>query len=315
MRIFVVGAGGAIGVQLLPQLQANGHEVWGMTRSESKRGMIEALGAKAVIGDALDPDSVARAVAEAEPQVIVHEATDLVQFDVRNFEQTFANTNRLRTEGTENLLAAGRAVGIEAFIAQSFAGWPLAREGSMVKDEEAPFASVPPKGMETMFDAICRQEAMVAAATWTRGIVLRYGGFYGPGTSIGLAPEEGEQVAAVRKRMVPIIGKGGGYASMIQISDAAAATVAAIDRGAPGIYNVVDDEPAPASEWVPALAEALGAKPPRHFPRWLARILAGPGITTMMTEGRGASNAKAKRELGWEPEFASWRRGFVEGLA
>lgn len=316
MKIFVVGAGGAIGVQLLPRLQARGHEVVGMTRSESKRAVIEELGARAVIGDALDPDSVARAVAEAEPQVIVHEATALAGvLDVRHFDRTFATTNRLRTEGTSNLLAAGRAVGIEAFVAQSFAGWPLAREGSMVKDEDAPLASPPPKGMESTFGAIKRQEELVTAADWTRGIVLRYGGFYGPGTSIGLEPEEGEQIAAVRKRLLPIIGNGAGYASMIHIADAASGTVAAIERGAPGIYNIVDDEPAPATEWVPVLAEAVGAKPPRRFPRWLARLLAGEAITTLMTEGRGASNAKARRELGWTPQFASWRRGFVEGLA
>jgi nucleoside-diphosphate-sugar epimerase len=316
MRIFVVGAGGAIGAQLVPQLVRGGHQVVGLTRTASKRAAIEALGAKAVIGDALDPDSIAQAVAEAEPQVIVHQATALAgSFDVRHFDRTFATTNRLRTEGTDNLLAAGRAVGIEAFVAQSFAGWPLIREGSMVKDETAPFAERPPKGMEEMFGAIKRQEEKVTAADWTRGIVLRYGGFYGPGTSIGLEPVEGEQIAAVRRRLVPIIGSGAGYASMIHIADAASATVAAIERGAPGIYNVVDDEPAPAAEWIPALAEAVGAKPPRRFPRWFARLLAGEAITTLMIEGRGASNAKARDELGWTPRYASWRRGFVEGLA
>ena len=185
----------------------------------------------------------------------------------------------------------------------------------MVKDETAPFAPQPPKGMEEMFGAIKRLEEKVTAVDWTRGIVLRYGGFYGPGTSIGLEPVEGDQIAAVRKRLVPIIGSGAGYASMIHIADAASATVAAIERGAPGIYNVVDDEPAPATAWIPALAEAVGAKPPRRFPRWFARLLAGDAITTLMTEGRGASNAKARRELGWTPHYASWRRGFVEGLA
>lgn len=224
MRIFVVGAGGAIGIQLVPQLVREGHEVVGLTRTASKRSAIEALGAKAVIGDALDPDSIAQAVAEAEPQVIVHQATALAgEFDVRHFDRTFATTNRLRTEGTDNLLAAGRAVGIEAFVAQSFAGWPLIREGSMVKDETAPFAPQPPKGMEEMLGAIKRQEEKVTAADWMRGIVLRYGGFYGPGTSIGLEPLEGNQIAAVRRRLVPIIGSGAGYASMIHIADAASA--------------------------------------------------------------------------------------------
>ena len=316
MKIFVVGAGGAIGVQLVPQLVRNGHEVVGLTRTASKRDSIEALGAKAVIGDALDPDSIAQAVAEAGPQVIVHQATALDRkFDFRHFDRTFEATNRLRTEGTDNLLAAGRAVGIEAFVAQSFAGWPLVREGSMVKDETAPFAPQPPKGMEQMFGAIKELEAKVTGAGWTRGIVLRYGGFYGPGTSIGLEPEEGDQIVAVRKRMVPIIGSGAGYASMIHIADAASATVAAIERGTPGVYNVVDDEPAPAAEWIPALAEAVGAKPPRRFPAWFARLIAGEAITTLMTEGRGASNAKARRELEWTPRFPSWRDGFVEGLA
>ena len=316
MRIFVVGAGGAIGVQLVPHLVQDGHEVIGLTRTASKRGAVEALGAKAVVGDALDRDSIAQLVAKSEPQVIVHQATSLAgDMDVRHFDRSFATTNRLRTEGTDNLLAAGRAIGIEAFVAQSFAGWPLIREGSMIKDETAPFAPQPPKGMEGMFGAIQRLEEKVTAAAWTRGIVLRYGGFYGPGTSIGLEPVEGDQIAAVRKRMVPIIGGGGGYGSMVHIADAASATVAAIERGAPGVYNVVDDEPAPASEWIPALAEAVGAKPPRRFPRWFARLLAGDAITTLMVEGRGASNAKARRELGWTPRYASWRNGFVEGLA
>lgn len=315
MRIFIVGAGGAIGAHLVPQLKARGHEVTGLTRSEAKRGQIEALGAKAVVGDALDADSVARAVAEAEPQVIVHEATALAgSLDPRHFDRSFALTNRLRTEGTDNLLAAGRAGGIEAFVAQSFAGWPFAREGSMVKDEDAPLVDEPPKGMTETLTAIKSLEAKVTAADWTRGIVLRYGGFYGPGTSIGLQPQEGEQITMARKRMLPIIGDGAGYASLIHIADAASATVAAIERGAAGVYNIVDDEPAPTSEWIPALTQAIGAKPPRHFPRWLARLLAGEAVTTMMTEGRGASNAKAKRELGWSPSFASWRRGFVEGL-
>jgi nucleoside-diphosphate-sugar epimerase len=315
MRIFIVGAGGAIGAQLVPQLLEKGHDVVGLTRSEAKRGKIEALGAKAVVGDALDTDSIAHAVAEAEPQVIVHEATALSgNLDPRHFDRSFALTNRLRTEGTDNLLAAGRAVGIEAFVAQSFAGWPFEREGSMVKDEDAPLIEEPPKGMTEGLTAIKYVEAAVTAADWTRGIVLRYGGFYGPGTSIGLEPEEGEQITMTRKRQLPIIGNGAGYASLIHVHDAASATVAAIEHGAAGIYNVVDDEPAPAKEWIPVLAQAIGAKPPRHLPRWLARLLAGEAITTMMTEGRGASNVKAKRELGWQPSFASWRRGFVEGL-
>jgi nucleoside-diphosphate-sugar epimerase len=314
MKVFVAGAGGAIGPPLVRKLNARGHEVVGMTRSEAKRGGIEALGAKAVVGDVLDPDSVARAVAEAEPQVIVHEATALAgNINIRKFDQSFALTNRLRTEGTDNLLAAGRAVGIEAFVAQSFAGWPAARVGGPIKDESAPFDPNPAHGMENSMAAIRRLEATVTGATWTRGIVLRYGGFYGPGTSLGLNPE-GEQITMARKRMLPVVGNGAGYMSLIHITDAAAATVAAVERGAPGVYNVVDDEPARAGELIPVLAEAIGAKPPRHFPRWLARLLAGEAAVTMMTEARGASNAKAKRELDWTPVFASWRRGFAEGL-
>jgi nucleoside-diphosphate-sugar epimerase len=315
MKIFIAGAGGAIGAQLVPQLLEKGHDVVGLTRSEGKRATIEAFGARAVVGDVLDPDSVASAVAAAAPDVIVHEATSLSgNLNPRHFDRSFALTNRLRTEGTDNLLAAGRAVGIEAFVAQSFAGWPFERVGSMVKDEDAPLVAEPPKGMTEGLAAIKYVEAAVTAANWTRGIVLRYGGFYGPGTSIGLEPEEGEQITMARKRLLPIIGNGAGYASLIHVHDAASATVAAIERGPAGIYNIVDDEPAPTKEWVPVLAEAIGAKPPRRFPRWLGRLLAGEAITTMMTEGRGASNAKAKRELGWSPSFASWRRGFVEGL-
>ena len=267
-----------------------------------------------MIGDALDPDSVARAVAEAEPQAIVHEATALAgSLNLRKFDESFALTNRLRTEGTDNLLAAGRAVGIEAFVAQSFAAGPSAREGGMIKDESDPFDPNPPHGMEQSLAAIQRLEATVTGAAWTRGIVLRYGGFYGPGTSLGLDPE-GEQITMARKRMLPIVGDGGGIMSLIHIADAAAATVAAVERGAPGVYNVVDDDPAPSGEAIPVLAHAIGAKPPRHFPRWVVRLLAGEAVATLMTESRGASNAKARRELGWEPAFASWRRGFAEGL-
>ncbi len=254
MRIFVAGAGGAIGAPLVRQLNARGHEVTGMTRSEAKRGAIEALGAKAVVGDALDPDSVARAVAEAEPQVIVHEATALSgNLTSASSIESFALTNRLRTEGTDNLLAAGRAVGIEAFVAQSFAGWPFAREGGPVKDEYAPLDPHPAQGTEQSWRQSSASRPR-SRADWTRAIVLRYGGFYGPGTSLGLNPE-GEQMTMARKRMLPIIGNGGGVMSVIHIADAAAATVAAIERGAPGIYNVVDDEPAPASECIPYLAQ------------------------------------------------------------
>jgi nucleoside-diphosphate-sugar epimerase len=221
----------------------------------------------------------------------------------------FAVTNRLRTEGTDNLLAAARAVGARKFVAQSYAGWPYAREGAAVKDEEAALDENPLDNAKKTIAAIRYLEERVVAAD---GIVLRYGGFYGPGTS--LAAGAAEMVEAVRKRMFPVVGSGAGMASFIHIEDAARATLAAIERGEPGIYNIVDDDPAPVSEWLPYLADAVGAKPPRHVPVWLGRLMAGETLTTMMTEGRGASNAKAKRELGWQLLYPSWREGFVNGL-
>jgi nucleoside-diphosphate-sugar epimerase len=314
MHIFLAGATGAVGRAMIPRLLERGHTVTGTTRSPAKADGLRAMGVTPVVVDGLDRDAVVAAVAAARPDAIVHQMTALSSMnDIRHIDREFALTNRLRTEGTDNLLAAARAAGVQRIVAQSFAGWPYARTGGPVKSEDAPLATNPPKHMTEMLAAIRQLEATVTAADWTRGIVLRYGGFYGPGTSIGLDPE-GEQITAARKRMLPIVGSGKGFASLIHIADAASATVAAIERGAPGIYNVVDDEPAPASEWIPALSAAIGAKPPRHFPAWLARLLAGDAVTTMMTDGRGASNQKAKRELGWEPEFSSWRRGFAEGL-
>jgi nucleoside-diphosphate-sugar epimerase len=314
MKVFVAGATGALGKSLLPQLAANGHEVVGMTRSSSKQDLVRSLGARPVVADALDPDAVARAVAEAEPQVIVHQLTALSDsLDMRHFERDFAQTNRLRTEGTDHLLAAGRAVGIERFVAQSYAGWPFARTGGPVKSETDPLDPTPPAPLKTTHDAIRHLEGVVTAAGWTEGIVLRYGGFYGPGTSFSVKPD-GEHVALIRRRKFPLVGDGGGVWSFIHIEDAAAATVAAIERGERGLYNVVDDEPAPVSEWLPAAARAVGAKPPRRVPRWLGRIAAGEAATVMMTEVRGASNEKAKRELGWSLRYPSWRQGFANGL-
>ena len=267
-----------------------------------------------MVADALDPDSVAQAVAEAEPEVIVHQLTALSgPFDLRHFDRTFAMTNRLRTEGTDHLLAAGRAVGARRFVAQSFAGWGFARVGGMVKSESDPLDPDPPSAARDALAAIRHTEEAVTAIDWGEGVVLRYGGFYGPGTSLSSAPDS-EMSAAIRKRQLPVIGSGDGVWSFIHIADAATATVEAIEHGERGIYHVVDDEPAPTREWVPALANELHAKPPRHFPRWLARIVAGETATVMMTEARGASNAKAKRELGWQPRYASWRQGFAEGL-
>jgi nucleoside-diphosphate-sugar epimerase len=315
MKVFVAGATGALGKQLIPHLVANGHEVTGMTRSESKRDLIAGLGATPVVADALDPDAVGQAVSEAAPDAIVHQLTALSDEvgNIRNIDRTFAATNRLRREGTDHLLSAARAVGSRRFVAQSFGGWPYAREGGPVKTEEDALDPDPPKTIRETLAAIRYLEGAVVGAEPIEGIALRYGGFYGPGTSLGLDPV-GEQVEAVQRRRFPIVGSGEGMLSFIHIEDAAMATIAALESGRRGVYNVVDDEPAPAREWLPALAEAVGAKPPRRVPRWVGRLLAGEALTTMMTEARGASNAKAKRELGWQPRYASWRQGFVTGL-
>jgi nucleoside-diphosphate-sugar epimerase len=257
---------------------------------------------------------VARVVAEAEPEVIVHQLTALSgDLDLRHFDRTFAETNRLRTEGTDHLLAAGRAVGITRFVAQSYAGWPAARTGGPVKTEDDPLDPAPPEAIRRTLDAIRHLENAVTGADWTEGVALRYGGFYGPGTSLG--PDGGEMVEMIRKRKFPVVGDGAGVWSFIHIEDAADATVAAIEHGRRGIYNIVDDEPAAVAQWLPAAASAVGARPPRHVPRWLGRMLAGEAAAVMMTEVRGASNAKAKRELGWKPKHTSWRDGFTQVAA
>jgi nucleoside-diphosphate-sugar epimerase len=311
MKILVAGATGALGKQLVPRLVAAGHAVVGMTRSESKRDALRAMGATPAVADALDPDQVARVVAEANPEAIIHELTALSgQIDMRHFDRAFAQTNRLRTEGTDHLLSAGRAVGVRRFLAQSYAGWPYAREGAAVKDEQAPFDPNPPEAVREGLAAIRHLEQAVTGAEWTEGIVLRYGGFYGPGTS--LDGPGSDYVEAIRKRLFPLIGDGAGVWSFIHIEDAAEATLAALERGRRGIYNVVDDEPARAADWLPALAHSIGAKPPRRVPRWLGRLLGGEAVAIMMTEVRGASNAKAKRELGWEPRHPSLVRAFAE---
>jgi nucleoside-diphosphate-sugar epimerase len=314
MKIFVAGATGVLGRQLVPQLVARGHEVVGMTRSAAKQDLLRSLGARPVVADALDPDSVAQAVASAEPEVIVHQLTALSgDFDMRHIDRFFETTNRLRTEGTDHLLAAARAVGARRFVAQSYAGWPAERSGGPVKDENAPFDLDPPEALRGMMAAIRHLEGAVTGATWLEGVVLRYGGFYGPGTTLSADPAA-SHTAAIRKRQFPVVGDGGGIWSFIHVADAAAATAVAVEHGERGVYNVVDDEPAPARSWMPELARVLGAKPPRRVPRWLGRILAGEAATIMMTEVRGASNEKAKRELGWKPRYASWRQGFAQGL-
>jgi nucleoside-diphosphate-sugar epimerase len=280
-----------------------------MTRSESKQAMLRDLGAVPVIADALDPDQVAEAVAQARPEVIVHQLTAIGALDLRHFDRDFALTNRLRTEGTDHLLSAGQSVGVRRFVAQAVAGYgAYVRTGGPVKTEEDPLARTPAREMHETLAAIGHLEEAVLGARWTEGIVLRYGAFYGPGTSF---TPGGEQFELVRRRKFPLVGDGGGVWSFIHVADAAEATVAAVERGSRGVYNVVDDDPAPIAEWLPALAQTLGGKKPMRVPRFVGRLFAGETGVMMMTEIRGASNAKAKRDLGWQPKHASWRQGFA----
>jgi 2-alkyl-3-oxoalkanoate reductase len=278
-----------------------GHEVTGSVRSPGNADRVRALGAEQVVVDLLDRDAVRKAVVEAEPDAIVHQATALadVRFS-RNFDRTFAQTNRLRTEGTDALLAAAREAGVRRFLAQSFASFRYARTGGPVKSEDDPLDADP---VPTMREMSAAMRHLDEAVTDAGGVALRYGGFYGAANDGLIGP--------VRKRQFPIVGDGAGVASFIQLDDAAAATVLALEHDVVGIYNVVDDEPAPVREWLPVLAKALGAGPPRRFPRWLARLFAGDAAVMMGTEARGASNAKAKRELGWELRYPSWRQGFM----
>ncbi len=306
MRVLVAGATGAIGRQLVPRLVAAGHEVHGMTRSESKQTMLYELGAVPAVADALDPDQVAEAVARARPDVIVHQLTAIpVSLDLRHFDRDFALTNRLRTEGTDYLLSAGQAVGVRRFVAQSNGAFVYARTGGPVKGEEDPLDPSPAREMRTLMAAIRHLEQAVLGAGWTEGVVLRYGAFYGPGTS--MAPGA-EQFELIRRRRFPLVGDGGGVWSFIHIADAADATVAAVAHGGRGVYNVVDDDPAPVAEWLPTLARTLGARQPM---RLIGRLFAGEAGVVLMTGLRGASNAKAQRELGWRPAHPSWRRGFA----
>ena len=308
MRVFVAGATGAIGKQLVPRLAGAGHEVHGMTRSASKQAMLNELGAAPVVADALDPDQVAEAVARAQPDVIVHELTAIPEaLDTRHPDRAFELTNRLRTEGTDHLLSAGQAVGVRRFVAQSNIA-AYARTGAAVKSEEDPVDASPSGVMRANSAAIRHLEEAVLGATWTEGIVLRYGWFYGPGTS--MAPGK-DSYELVRKRKFPLVGNGGGVWSFIHIADAAEATVAAIEHGDRGIYNVVDDDPAAVAEWLPMLAQQLGAKKPMRVPRFVGRMFAGSFGVALMTELRGASNAKAKRELRWRPAHPSWREGLA----
>ncbi|MCK1271144.1 MULTISPECIES: NAD-dependent epimerase/dehydratase family protein [unclassified Bradyrhizobium] len=310
MRIFVAGATGAVGQYLVQALVAAGHSVIGTTRSAAKTDLVRRLGAETVVADGLDADSMRAAVIAAKPNAVIHQMTDLAAAtDLRHFDRAFKRTNELRTRGTDILLNAAREAGAKRFIAQSFCGWTFSRAGGTVKTETDELDSNPPRELRRTLEAIRYLERIVTASTKPVGIVLRYGFFYGPGTGT-LSPAMIDQL---RHRRVPVIGDGGGTWSFIHTEDAASATLAALERGRTGsIYNIVDDHPAPVKDWLPALAELLGAKPPRHIPAWLGRLLAGEHMVAMMTEVRGASNGKAKRELGWLPAHASWRDGFAD---
>ncbi|GAA4442218.1 NAD-dependent epimerase/dehydratase family protein [Phytohabitans houttuyneae] len=302
MRVFVTGATGALGRHLVPGLVAAGHQVTATTRSPGKVAQLRAAGAEPVIVDGLDREAVITAVLAAEPDVIVHQMTALAQMrGLRNVDRVFAATNELRTRGTDNLLAAAARAGTRRVVAQGH-NFVYERSGGPIKTEEDPVVARPIRSAERTIAAIKYVDRTVPQ-TAEEGIVLRYGTFYGPGASDPM-------VEAVRKRQLPIIGGGTGIWSFIHTADAAAATLAAIERGTPGVYNVVDDEPAPVAQWLPYLAEVAGAKPPVRLPAWVGRLLAGEFVVAQMTEVRGASNEKAKKELGWEPRFASWREGF-----
>jgi nucleoside-diphosphate-sugar epimerase len=301
MRVFVAGASGALGSRLVPQLISADHEVIGTHNSPASGELLRKLGAKPVVVDLLDASAVRKAVLDSESDAIVHQATALAGAKFgRSLDKTFAMTNRLRVEGTDGLLSAAREAGVRRFVAQSFAPYRYAREGGPVKSEDDPLDPNPPAKAGETYAAMAHLDRAVTGAG---GIALRYGGFYG-GANDGWAEP-------VRKRQYPIVGDGGGIMSFIHLDDAASATVLALGQDAPAIYNIVDDEPAPVRDWLPVLAEALGAKPPRRFPALLARLFAGEAAMVMGTESRGASNAKAKRELGWAPRYPSWRTGFA----
>jgi 2-alkyl-3-oxoalkanoate reductase len=305
MKVFLAGATGALGRRLVPLLVARGHDVVGMTHSAAKVGALRELGAEPVVADGLDRAAVVEAVVRAEPEVVIHEMTSLSHLkSVRRFDHEFATTNRLRTEGIDHLLEGARAAGARRVVAQSYAGFNYERSGGPVKTEDDPLDPSPPATMARSLDAIRHLEAAVMAQDDLEGVVLRYAGFYGP------ASEMPSLLDAVRRRRMPIIGDGGGVWSFVHLDDAAAATVLALEPAAQGIYNVADDEPAKVSVWLPELARVLGAPPPRRVPVWLGRLAAGAAGVSMFTQIRGASNAKAKRELGWEPRWSTWRDGF-----
>jgi 2-alkyl-3-oxoalkanoate reductase len=303
MRIFVAGATGVIGQYLVPSLVTAGHEVTGTTRSAAKAGQLKSAGATPAIVDGLDRQAVLDAVRAAQPDVIVHQMTALASMrSFRNFDSEFAVTSELRTKGTDYLLEGARQAGTRRFIAQSFIGWNNARTGSAVKSETDPLDPDPVPSTRQALAALRQLEETVPAAV-PEGLVLRYGPLYGHGASDYM-------LDTVRKRQMPVIGGGAGIWSFCEVTDAAAATLAAVTRGAPGLYNVVDDDPAPVREWLPYLAECLGVKAPMRAPAWVGKLLAGDLVVAMMTEARGSSNAKARRELDWAPGYPSWRDGF-----
>jgi nucleoside-diphosphate-sugar epimerase len=312
MKVFLAGGSGVVGRHLIPELVARGHDVVATTRTPARAVEIESAGAQPLVVDLFDAEAVVRAVDSTRPEVVVHQATALSgPVSMRRFDASFALTNRLRTEGLDNLLAAAVAAGARRFVAQSFTGWPNAREGNLVKTEADPLDPQPPAAARATLAAIRSLEAAVTGSDGIEGVVVRYGAFYGPGTSLG---EGGELVELIRSRKLPLVGNGAGVWSFLHMDDTAVATVAPIEGRGSGLYNVVDDDPAPVSEWLPHLARAVGAKPPRHVPAWLARLMIGEQGVAMMTEMRGSSNAKAKRELGWQPIWPSWREGFERGL-
>jgi nucleoside-diphosphate-sugar epimerase len=313
MKVFVAGATGAVGKRLVPLLAARGYEVTGSTRSPEKQDWLRAVGAQPVVVDALDRSATMQAVMRAEPDVVVHELTGLASAkSFKKFDAEFALTNRLRTEGLDYLLDAARAAGARRFVAQSYGNWNYERTGSGLKNEDDPFDPNPPANQRKTLEAIAYLEDKVTGAADVEGVVLRHANHYGPGTGFAL---DGDLVRLVRKRQLPVIGDGAGVWSFVHVDDLAEATIAAIEHSRPGgIYNIVDDEPVAAATWIPGLAEAIGAKPPRHVPVWLGKLAAGEVGVSMMTQIRGTSNAKAKRELGWKPRYASWRSGFRTGL-
>lgn len=308
MRILVAGGSGAIGKRLVPLLVAKGHQVTATTRTSEKAPALQALGAQAAVVDALNREKTVQVVVDAHPEVVVHQMTALASVrNLRNFDREFELTNRLRTEGTQNLLEGARCAGARMFIAQSYAGWPAGPGSKRITTEDDPFDPSPVQTMARGLAAIQSLESLVTGAQGLTGIVLRYGSLYGPGTSTS---SDGEIGRAVQARSFPVVGDGRGIWCFLHVDDAAGVTLAAIERGVPGIFNVVDDEPAEVREWLPGLAERLGVASPRHFPAWLARFVVGAAVVFMMTRARGASNAKARQVLGWKPIYPSWRAGF-----